>query len=365
MAIQCRQTISEKNSFFEDLSRSEPQAEFFDEEKDDCYQRYKPDMKGAKGLNWIFIVIIIFMALSMGATAAQYHQLHRRYIKEEEKLNKAESEQGHQRTVVVTHNSPDDDINNSWKNMQHQIDSIINNSTSSTSDSSANSSSNLNTTQESALIKQTKANAEQQIKDAQKNQEEKLETQIKEDESSIKKADEKLDKKYEKQIKTLENKLNQSKTDEKTEEKRVDVLKDEVKNIKKKMREIQKEEKNDQKNRGTSSDDSSRKTSASSFVNDSTSTTTSSDPYICAKNEGDTCKCFGTVYYGDKYKPSNEFLSSDTVLTFDQMIKYDYTKKDTQISGSVICMLAFIDANPSVSALSDTSQKQCYCKPGI
>lgn len=95
MAIQCRQTISEKNSFFEDLSRSEPQAEFFDEEKDDCYQRYKPDMKGAKGLNWIFIVIIIFMALSMGATAAQYHQLHRRYIKEEEKLNKAESEQGH------------------------------------------------------------------------------------------------------------------------------------------------------------------------------------------------------------------------------------------------------------------------------
>ena len=43
-------------------------------------------------------------------------------------------------------------------------------------------------------------------------------------------------------------------------------------------------------------------------------------PYVCAANEGDSCECTGTAYYGKKYLYETGMPGSGTELTFDEMI---------------------------------------------
>jgi hypothetical protein len=72
---------------------------------------------------------------------------------------------------------------------------------------------------------------------------------------------------------------------------------------------------------------------------------------ICA-NEGGTCACHGTVYYGMRYVDQN--ASPKIENTFDQMTAFNYRTKN--VSGSVVCGIAGMGGDP----LSGKA-KNCFC----
>lgn len=79
------------------------------------------------------------------------------------------------------------------------------------------------------------------------------------------------------------------------------------------------------------------------------------DSFLCAESEGLTCKCTGTVYYGQKYVSGRSGTGWTTTLP--QLLAESH--KARNVVGVVPCTDRALGGDPLPGAA-----KHCYCKPG-
>jgi len=81
-------------------------------------------LKGAKGLNWILLIIILFMAITIAALSGHLHNIKQKYFRDEKQLQ--ESNNGFDgpdtrektQSEIDSNDQVDQDFQNNWNQMQ-------------------------------------------------------------------------------------------------------------------------------------------------------------------------------------------------------------------------------------------------------